>query len=313
VTQQESQDTKSLSPTGASNGSSESDIRTTHSVTSMESRSKPCSAEPPTSMGPKPPLTPTSDVETNSTPEKSCGDLSLTSHDSSPTPIGALIGMGLKRMTPTSLTSQQIAKQNEIALRSDAFNAAGVDPRHKQAKIDIADGHQKWNAYYARACGIVDEGGCLVFLGSRGNGKTQMAVELIRRACMTRPLTPRQLEGRDGPPNIARYLRAREIGMAIRESYRQGAQETERKAVEKFIEPWLLVIDECQERPDSDHETRTLTLIMDKRYGAMRPTIMIANSTAQEFADLVGKSVTDRIHEGGGVLIFDWPSFRRKQ
>lgn len=156
--------------------------------------------------------------------------------------------------------------------------------------------HAKWASAYEQAMAVAERGELCVLLGPRGNGKTQCAVEIIRMFCR-RVLS-------------CLYVRSREVGMRLRQAYGSMSTLTEIAAVRQFQEPHLLVIDECQERPDRDFELRSFTLILDRRYGALRPTILIANCTPEQFATLMGGSVTDRLKEGGGIVPFDWPSFR---
>lgn len=185
----------------------------------------------------------------------------------------------------------------EARRKLQLWDMAGVDERHRAAKIGTLVKHEPWADALQEASHIVDAGSTVVLLGKRGNGKTQMAVELIRRCCL-------QMQP-------AMYIRSREVGMALREAYKPGATKSEKQSVDHFVKPHLLVIDECQERPDSDWEIRTTTLILDKRYGSMRPTVLIANCTDQQFKNLMGASIVDRLFEGGAVIDFSWESFRR--
>lgn len=149
----------------------------------------------------------------------------------------------------------------------------------------------------------------LAFLGDRGNGKTQMGIALIKHVIRTEKIDIDSAQW-GKPPMIGLYVRAREIGMMLRECYKQTSTLTEKQAVDQFCHPKILVIDECQERPDSDFEQKSLTLILDKRYGAMKPTVMIANCDDAAFRKVIGASAVDRLRENGGILPFDWPSFR---
>ncbi|KKL86168.1 hypothetical protein LCGC14_1947420 [marine sediment metagenome] len=190
-----------------------------------------------------------------------------------------------------------------------AWDHAGADSRHMRRKHDEMLKHEKWAACWEVACKVVDDSGILVLLGSRGNGKTQMGVELIRRACMDYEPTDMDLSyGR--PRKVARYIRLRDLHMAIKMAYGLNAQITERDAVVSLTMPHLLVIDECQESSDSDWAAQTLTYVLDKRYGLMKPTVLIANCLKPQFVKLAGSSITDRIKESGGFLMFNWPSFR---
>lgn len=198
-----------------------------------------------------------------------------------------------QRQQQANAALQEADKQKQ---RMQFWANSGVDDRHALVKQEVLFAHAEWKAAYMRSCEVIDENGTLVLLGDRGNGKTQMGAQLIRRACANL--------------QMAKYMRGREIGMSLRRAYNPKSKITELEAVNQLVMPHLLVIDEAQERPDKDWEIRTLSLIFDKRYAAMRPTVIIANCTLKQFEDLMGGSVVDRIREGGCVLKFDWPSFR---
>ncbi len=169
--------------------------------------------------------------------------------------------------------------------------------RHRKATPHELLKHGKWSLALAKANRAIFTGsGLIAFLGDRGNGKTQMGVELIRE------------NSRLGKSST--YIRSRDIGMEIRQSYKQGALSTDKSVIDRLSRVKLLVIDELQEQPDTDFEMKNLRLIVDNRYGAMLPTVLIANMTLKVFMDHVGGSIVDRIHEGGLVINFDWPSFR---
>ena len=56
-----------------------------------------------------------------------------------------------------------------------------------------------------------------------------------------------------------------------------------------------------------------LFTLLNGRYEAMRPSIVISNLTVSEVSKYLGDRVYDRLREnGGGVLAFDWQSFRTK-
>ena len=66
-----------------------------------------------------------------------------------------------------------------------------------------------------------------------------------------------------------------------------------------------------QERGETAFENRLLTHLIDARYGAMRPTIIIANLTAKELGETLGPSIVDRVFEDGKRIDFTWDSYRR--
>jgi DNA replication protein DnaC len=136
----------------------------------------------------------------------------------------------------------------------------------------------------------------VALLGDRGTGKTQLAVEVIRSQC-------NDLES-------ALYTRAIEMFIAVRECYRKDASAKESDVINRYVRPHLLVIDEAHERGHTDAENRILTLIIDRRYGDRKPTILIANSKPDAFREQIGESIFDRLVETGGIKVCDWPSFR---
>ena len=202
-------------------------------------------------------------------------------------------------MTSQSNDEQGYTDKQEQRRCHDLWALAGIDDRHAHCKWDNLNKHEKWFAQYHKANRIVNNGEIALFLGDRGNGKTQCAIELIRMACKI--------------GKLCRYVRCREVGMKLREAYGQSSGLTELQAVNNFVRPHLLVIDECQERMDTDFEARSFSLILDKRYGAMKPTILIANCDQKAMVQIIGSSVCDRVKEGGGALLFDWPSFRHQK
>lgn len=188
------------------------------------------------------------------------------------------------------------AAREKCERQTELWNISGTEARHRGRQLGELKVHGPWASAFVAACGIVDCGGILALLGDRGTGKTQLGVELVRRYCLV-------LKG-------CCYVRCREIGMRVRRAYAPGAEVTELEALKEFTSPRLLVVDEVQELPAQDFARDTLTHILDCRYGRCVPTVLIANTTEDGFKKIVGAAVVDRLREGGGVILFDWPSFR---
>lgn len=128
-------------------------------------------------------------------------------------------------------------------------------------------------------------------IGNRGTGKTQLAYRLSL------------------PFSHTCYFRAADLFGLMKSWYSLTGAEAGHNNKMLARVP-LLVIDEMQERVESEHEDKMLTNLIDKRYGSHLPTLLIANQTPEAFAKHVGPSVTDRMREGGAVLVCDWQSFR---
>jgi DNA replication protein DnaC len=189
----------------------------------------------------------------------------------------------------------QRAARNEQAI--DLLISSGVGDRHMNKRLDdlvMPD----WVAALNRAEKVIKRNCTLALLSpTRGNGKTQMAVELIRACCQS--LEP------------ALYVRAVQIFMAAKETFDGPGRES--LVLAHYASPHLLVIDELQGRLNTDYENLMLTTLIDLRYVDMKPTVLVANLDEKEFRTHVGPSITDRIIEGGGCIEFDWPSFREAQ
>lgn len=73
----------------------------------------------------------------------------------------------------------------------------------------------------------------------------------------------------------------------------------------------VLILDEWQERRDSDDEATLLTRIIDHRYDNIAATVLSTNLTPQEFTRRMPASIVSRLHECGTTIVFGWGSYRR--
>jgi DNA replication protein DnaC len=161
--------------------------------------------------------------------------------------------------------------------------------------------NDRWFDTFRKAKGVVERGGNVMLCGARGGGKTRMAYELARRAVLPRD--------RSKPQRI--FKTAMRIFVEIRSTYRRDSKESELEIMDRLETCRLLVVDELQERGETDFECQKLTSIIDARYRHKLPTILIANLTPEDFSKTLGPSICDRCNENGGVLEFSWPSFRK--
>ncbi len=106
------------------------------------------------------------------------------------------------------------------------------------------------------------------------------------------------------------YTTAAALFVEIRSSYDPNSTHKELDVLKKFSEPHLLVIDEAQVRGNTPFEDRTLTDLVDRRYGMQRDTLIISNLTRAELPKAMGPSIISRLHECGDVIECNWPSFR---
>lgn len=157
-------------------------------------------------------------------------------------------------------------------------------------------GPKEWHECLTMLKGKLGTGFLLALVGNRGPGKTQLAVELMRHAC----------EGLIA----SRYAHAMDIFIDIKGAYRRDANRSERQVIDDYCAKPLLVIDECQERGETDWESRLLRYIIDRRYQDKKDTLLISNGEPKAIAENLGDSIMSRCNETGGLKECKWKSFR---
>ena len=146
----------------------------------------------------------------------------------------------------------------------------------------------------------ITSGNCLfVLCGKRGPGKTQMGTHWGREMA------------RAG--KSARYHKAHDLISLIRQQFESDFQR-KTEALEGLAtakKAKLLIVDEWSELAGSDFEKRTMTNIIDHRYDNMLSTVIITNHAPKGAIEAVGESIWSRAEETGGVIVCDWPSYRK--
>jgi len=184
----------------------------------------------------------------------------------------------------------------------EAWKDCGVGPRHTRI---VENQHTGWAEALARAVKCIDKGGIVALLGPRGTGKTQLAVHAMRYVC-EKNITKMNGSYRKMYPKC---LTATEFFMEVKRTY-DNSRASEHALVNELAKRMLLVIDEIQDRRCSEWEDALLTLLVDMRYRAVMPTVLIANQSAADFSSNVGDSIADRMNEDGGIVEMGWQSFR---
>lgn len=142
-------------------------------------------------------------------------------------------------------------------------------------------------------------GRSMIFCGRPGTGKTHLAIG-IAHAIIARGYT-------------AVFTTAMDAVRTVRETYRKDSPKTEREVVRDFAVADLAVIDEVGAQLGTEAEKMTLFELINARYLALRPMIVISNLTLREVEQYIGERAFDRLRENGGrVVLFDWESYRRR-
>ena len=142
-----------------------------------------------------------------------------------------------------------------------------------------------------------ERGRSAIFCGKPGNGKTHLACAIGRATIQA---------GRSvGFTTTIRLMRR------IKDTWRQGSEETESAAIEAFTWPSLLILDEVGIQFGSETEKLLLFDVLNERYEQRKSVVLVSNLSIDGVKDYLGERVFDRLREDDGVYIpFTWDSYR---
>ena len=145
----------------------------------------------------------------------------------------------------------------------------------------------------------MDRGASFIFNGLPGTGKTHLACAVANHAISRWGCS-------------ALFITVLEALQRIKATY-GGGEKTEAEVIEMLASVDLLVLDEVGVQLGTKFEEVMITDIINRRYADMRPTIILSNLDSAGLESYLGARVLDRMGEGGGgVLAFNWPSYRPK-
>lgn len=158
--------------------------------------------------------------------------------------------------------------------------------------------HDIATQYAVEFADVKKTGRGLILSGNVGTGKTHLAIGIAH-----------QIMKAGYQPVFVSVIKA---VRKIKETYGRDKEQTEDEAINDFIVPDLLILDEVGVQFGSETEKMYLFEIINGRYEKRQPTILISNLTIPEFTKFVGERVMDRMREDGGrAVVFDWSSERK--
>lgn len=181
----------------------------------------------------------------------------------------------------------------QTAIIMTEMKRAGLSERHIDFRPRFSS-NEEWSNVYNRTKIKIPDGILVCLCGSRGCGKTQMASCFVGYTLFTLK-------------REALYVKTLDLFVEIREGM---AESGESGAIKKYCSPKLLVIDALEVRKSTDFEKQCLDHIIDRRYESINSTVLITNETPEEFRKEFSDSILSRMKETGGIIQFNWGSFR---
>lgn len=171
------------------------------------------------------------------------------------------------------------------------FDNYVVDVPGQQTALDVC-----WD-YAEHFAERASKGSSLILCGNPGTGKNHLASAIARTVLSM------------GHSVI--FATAYEITARIRQTWQHGiGNSTELEVIRGFAEAGLLIIDEVGKTFDR-HAQVHLFEVINHRSRDMKPTIILSNEWVNGVEKYLGTDAFDRLCQNGGLLLFDWQSYRR--
>lgn len=148
--------------------------------------------------------------------------------------------------------------------------------------------------YAAKFHQLKMEGTCLTLYGGVGTGKTHLACAIGSA-----------LHRKDYQ---VVYTTVADLMSRIKASWKQG---NEAEVIQYYVTADLLILDEVGVQFGSETERNYLFIILNKRYEAVLPSIVISNLDLNTLPSFLGERVFSRLQEKPSILLaFEWEDYR---
>lgn len=136
----------------------------------------------------------------------------------------------------------------------------------------------------------------LIMTGKPGTGKTHLSCGIVLS------LHGHKRVKRVDLPDLIREIRS---------TWRKDSEVSEETVLDWYGHLDLLILEEVGTGSGSDDERARIFQVINRRYEAMLPTVVVTNLSLAELRDEMGERVIDRLREGErSLVVFDWESAR---
>jgi len=157
------------------------------------------------------------------------------------------------------------------------FKSIGIDERFwKLPEFKVEDGNKK--AYEATVEFIKKPEKGLFLFGPAGTGKTHLAVKIAQ-----------ELED-------TRFVKIPKLLLSLKANFDGQGYENE-QIIERLSKTPILILDDLGAEKASEWVAETLYILIDDRYGNMKPTVFTSNYSPSELAERLGDRIVSRIME----------------
>lgn len=168
----------------------------------------------------------------------------------------------------------------------DNFNAA--TPAQESALSVVRSYAEQFDDHYRKGTG-------LILSGLPGTGKSHLAGAVLQALL---------------PKYVGLYVTCLGVIRMVRATWRKDSEQSESDVLQTLVDVPLLVIDEIGVQYGTEGEQTLLFEMLDARYRAMQPSILLTNQDKTGLKTFVGDRTFDRLVETSRWVAFDWESYR---
>ena len=157
------------------------------------------------------------------------------------------------------------------------YQAMGIDERFwKLPEFHVEDGNKK--VYEATIDFISKPSKGLFMFGPAGTGKTHLAVKIAQEV--------------DG----AKFVKVPKLLLSLKANFDGQGWENE-QIINRLANAPVLILDDLGAEKASEWVAETMYILIDERYGNMKPTVFTSNYSPSELAERLGDRIVSRIME----------------